>query len=120
MKLKHMIAINTVALISFASASPASAALKVVTTTADLGALAKEVGGDKVQVDALAKGYQDPHFVEPKPSFILLANKADLLVVVGRELEIGWLPPLITSSRNPKIQPNANGYLDSSSNVKIL
>jgi zinc/manganese transport system substrate-binding protein len=71
-------------------------------------------------VDSFAKGYQDPHFVEPKPSFILLANKADLLIVVGRELEIGWLPPIITSSRNPKIQVGAAGYLDASNNVKIL
>ena len=119
MKIKSIIAI-ALALMSFASVQPASAALKVVTTTADLGALAKEVGGDKVQVDSFAKGYQDPHFVEPKPSFILLANKADLLIVVGRELEIGWLPPLITSSRNSKIQTGAAGYLDASSNVKIL
>jgi zinc/manganese transport system substrate-binding protein len=119
MKIKSIIAI-ALAVMSFASVRPASAALKVVTTTADLGALAKEVGGDKVQVDAFAKGYQDPHFVEPKPSFILLANKADLLLVVGRELEIGWLPPIITSSRNAKIQAGAPGYLDASSNVKIL
>ena len=73
------------------SARPASAALKVVATTADLAAITSEVGGTKVQVDALAKGYQDPHFVEPKPSFILLVSRADLLVLVGRELEIGWL-----------------------------
>jgi ABC-type Zn uptake system ZnuABC Zn-binding protein ZnuA len=119
MKFKNMIAI-VIALASFASARPATAALKVVTTTSDLGALAKEVGGDKVQVDSFAKGYQDPHFVEPKPSFILLANKADLLIVVGRELEIGWLPPIITSSRNAKIQVGAAGYLDASNNVKIL
>jgi ABC-type Zn uptake system ZnuABC Zn-binding protein ZnuA len=119
MKFKSTMAI-AIALASFASARPASAALKVVTTTSDLGALAKEVGGDKVQVDSFAKGYQDPHFVEPKPSFILLANKADLLIVVGRELEIGWLPPIITSSRNPKIQVGAAGYLDASNNVKIL
>ena len=119
MKFKNTMAI-AIALASLASARPASAALKVVTTTSDLGALAKEVGGDKVQVDSFAKGYQDPHFVEPKPSFILLANKADLLIVVGRELEIGWLPPIITSSRNPKIQVGAAGYLDASNNVKIL
>ncbi len=102
------------------SARPTAAALRVVTTTSDLAALATEVGGDKVQVDALGKGYQDPHFVEPKPSFILLVNRADLLVAVGRELEIGWLPPLVNSSRNPKIQGSANGYLDASLNVKIL
>ena len=98
----------------------AAAALRVVTTTADLGSLAQEVGGDKVTVVALAKGYQDPHFVDPKPSFILEVSRADLLIAVGRELEIGWLPPLINNSRNAKIQPGAAGYLDASLNVKIL
>ncbi|MEQ1907220.1 MAG: metal ABC transporter substrate-binding protein [Vicinamibacterales bacterium] len=102
------------------SARPASAALRVVATTADLAAITSEVGGTKVQVDALAKGYQDPHFVEAKPSFILLMSRADLLVLVGRELEIGWLSPLINSSRNAKIQVGASGYLDASQNVKIL
>lgn len=102
------------------SASPAAAALRIVTTTEDLAALAREVGGDRVEVTALAKGYQDPHFVEPKPSFILAVSRADLLIVVGRELEIGWLPTLITSSRNTKIQPGAPGYLDASLTVKIL
>jgi len=91
-----------------------------VATTEDLASLAREVGGDKVQVDALAKGYQDPHFVDPKPSFILQVSRADLLIAVGRELEIGWLPPLISSGRNAKIQPGASGYLDASQNVKIL
>jgi len=94
--------------------------LNVVSTTEDLGALAREVGGDRVSVTALAKGYQDPHFVDPKPSFILAVSRADLLIVVGRELEIGWLPPLLTSSRNSKIQQGGNGYLDASLNVKIL
>jgi len=94
--------------------------LNVVATTEDLGALAREVGGDRVSVTALAKGYQDPHFVDPKPSFILAVSRADLLIVVGRELEIGWLPPLLTSSRNSKIQQGGNGYLDASLNVKIL
>ena len=65
-------------------------------------------------------GYQDPHFVEPKPSFILKLHSADLLVAVGRELEIGWLPPLITQSRNAQIQPGGRGYLDASLNVRIL
>jgi zinc/manganese transport system substrate-binding protein len=93
---------------------------KVVTTTEDLAALVREVGGDKVSVEALAKGYQDPHFVEPKPSFILKLHDADLLVVIGRELEIGWLPPLLTQSRNAKIQLGAPGYLDASTGVRIL
>ena len=103
-----------------AAAQPAAAAVRVVATTEDLASLAREVGGDKVTVVGLAKGYQDPHFVDPKPSFILEVSRADLLIVVGRELEIGWLSPLINSSRNAKIQPGANGYLDASANVRIL
>ena len=98
----------------------AGAQVKVVTTTEDLGSLTREVGGDKVAVTPLAKGYQDPHFVDAKPSFILALSKADLLIAVGRELEIGWLTPLLTSSRNGKIQPGNKGYLDASLTVKIL
>src|SRR5712691_8183721 len=94
--------------------------LNVVTTTEDLGAIAREIGGDKVSVTPLAKGYQDPHFVDPKPSFILAVSRADVLIVVGREMEIGWLPPLLSSSRNGKIQPGAKGYLDPSPSVRIL
>jgi zinc/manganese transport system substrate-binding protein len=102
------------------SAAPARAALNVVTTTQDMASIAQEVGGDKIKVTPLAKGYQDPHFVEAKPSFVLILNKADLLIVVGRDLELGWLPPLITQSRNARIQPGAAGYLDPSSSAKIL
>jgi len=101
-------------------ATPAIAALRVVTTTEDLAALVREVGGDRVVVETFSRGYQDPHFVEPKPSFILKLVGADLLVVVGRELEIGWLPPLLTQSRNARIQPGGRGYLDASMNVRIL
>ena len=98
----------------------ASAQLKVVATTEDLGSLASEIGGDRVSVTSLAKGYQDPHFVDPKPSFILAVSRADLLIVVGRELEVGWLSPLLTSSRNSKVQPGSKGYLDASLTVRIL
>src|SRR3974390_1698427 len=91
-----------------------------MTTTEDLAALAREVGGDKVTVDSIAKGYQDPHFVEPKPSFLLKLQKADLLAVVGLQLEIGWLPPLQTQSRNSKIQVGGKGYLDMSQYCHIL
>jgi ABC-type Zn uptake system ZnuABC Zn-binding protein ZnuA len=98
----------------------AAAPLKVVTTTEDLASLAREVGGDRITVVALAKGYQDPHQVDPKPSFILEVSRADLLIAVGRELEIGWLPALTTSARNAKVQPGGAGYLDASANVKIL
>jgi zinc/manganese transport system substrate-binding protein len=94
--------------------------LNIITTTEDLASIAREVGGDRVTVEALAKGYQDPHFVEAKPSFILKLQKADALIAVGRELEIGWLPPLVTQSRNAKIQPGGPGYLDASLTAKIL
>jgi zinc/manganese transport system substrate-binding protein len=94
--------------------------LKVITTLTDLASLTQEVGGDKVDVEALAKGYQDPHFVEPKPSFLLKLRNADMLVLVGLELEIGWLPPLITQSGNGRIQPAGVGYLDASQFAQIL
>src|SRR3989442_15999975 len=86
--------------------------LKAITTLTDLAELTQEVGDDKVDVEALAKGYEDPHFVEPKPSFLLKLRHADLLVLVGLALEIGWLPPLITQSGNGKIQPAGQAYLD--------
>jgi len=102
------------------AAVSAQSRLNVVAATEDLASLAREVGGDRVNVEAIARGYQDPHFVEAKPSFILKLQKADLLIVVGRELEIGWLPPLIQQSRNAKVQVGAEGYLDASQSVKIL
>jgi zinc/manganese transport system substrate-binding protein len=94
--------------------------LNVVTSTTDMASLTQEVGGDKVAVESIAKGYQDPHFVEAKPSFLLKLRQADLLVVVGLQLEIGWLPPLITQSGNPRIQVGASGYLDASQFAEIL
>jgi zinc/manganese transport system substrate-binding protein len=112
--------LGLLALATSVTASRALAAITVVTSTEDLASIVREVGGDKVKVEAIARGYQDPHFVEPKPSFILKLHGADLLVAVGRELEIGWLPPLIQQSRNARIQPGADGYLDASLNVRIL
>jgi ABC-type Zn uptake system ZnuABC Zn-binding protein ZnuA len=102
------------------STAQGASKLNVVTTTEDLAALGREVGGDRITVEAIAKGYQDPHFVEPKPSFLLKLQKADLLVVVGLQLEIGWLPPLQTQSRNAKIQVGGSGYLDASQFARIL
>src|SRR5881394_3511656 len=101
-------------------ASRADSKLRIMTATTDLAALAQEVGGEKIDVESIAKGYQDPHFVEAKPSFLLKLRHADLLVVVGLDLEIGWLPPLITQSGNPKIQPASAGYLDASQFAEIL
>src|ERR1700692_71570 len=94
--------------------------LKVVTATQDLASITREVGGDRVDVTSIGRGYQDPHFIEPKPSFLLLLRNADLLEVVGLELEIGWLPPLLDQSRNPNIRPGTPGYLDLSQGVEIL
>ena len=108
------------ALLLFGGNARAQGKLNVVTTVEDLASIAREVGGDKIAVEAIARGYQDPHFVEAKPSFILKLQRADLLVVVGRELEIGWLPPLIQQSRNANVQVGAKGYLDASQNARIL
>ena len=94
--------------------------LNVVTTISDLASITQAVGGDRVNVTSIARGYQDPHFVEPKPSFLMLLRNADLLEVVGLELEIGWLPPLLDQSRNANIRPGARGYLDVSNGVEIL
>jgi ABC-type Zn uptake system ZnuABC Zn-binding protein ZnuA len=102
------------------STGEAQAQPKVVATTEDLASLLREVGGERVKVDAIARGYQDPHFVEAKPSFILKLHSAELLVVVGRDLEIGWLPPLILQSRNAKLHPGSDGYLDASLTARIL
>jgi zinc/manganese transport system substrate-binding protein len=111
-------------LLAFVFAMPALASaqgkLNVITTVEDLAAIAREVGGERISVESIARGYQDPHFVEAKPSFILKLQRADVLVVVGRELEIGWLPPLQTQSRNGKIQVGGSGYLDASLNAQIL
>ncbi|HXI14303.1 MAG TPA: metal ABC transporter substrate-binding protein [Thermoanaerobaculia bacterium] len=97
-----------------------AAKLKVVTTTADLASIAQEIAGDRASISSIARGYQDPHSVETKPSFLLQLRQTDLLVVVGLELEAGWLPPLLDQSRNQKIRPGTSGYLDVSQGVEIL
>src|SRR2546421_12650086 len=105
----------------FGLAPPAQAKkLNVITSTTDMAALASEVGGDRISVDSIARGYQDPHFVEAKPSFLLKLRNADLLIAVGLDLEIGWLPPLVTQSGNPKIQVGSSGYLDASQFAEVL
>ena len=96
------------------------AVLHVVSSIPTLGSLAKEVGGDRIAVESLGKGYQDPHFVEPKPSLMLVLNRADLLLHVGMELEIGWLPPLVLGSRNPRIQSGELGNLDCSRVIPVM
>ena len=115
---RTLIALALTLLAGGAFAAPGK--LNVVTTTADLASITREVGGDRITVTSIARGYQDPHFVEPKPSFLLLLKSADLLEVVGLDLEISWLPPLIDQSRTTKIRPGSAGYLDVSRGVEIL
>jgi len=98
----------------------AEAKVHVVTTIDTFADLARKVGGDRVDVKSLSHGYMDPHFVEPKPSLVIDLNRADLLVHVGLELEIGWLPPLVLGSRNEKITLGQPGNLDASSQIPVL
>src|SRR5262245_30222716 len=114
--------IRTVGLIAAALAAPswALAKMSVVATTEDLAAITREIGKDQVDVTAIAKGYQDPHFVDPKPSYLLKLGRANLLIIVGMELEVGWLPPLLQNARNTQILPGNPGYLDASEGCHIL
>lgn len=98
----------------------ASAKLKVVATTPDLAAIAREVGGDLLDVSNIVRPDQEPHSLEPKPSYSVLLNQADLLIEVGLELESGWLPVLLTQSRNPKIQAGRPSHLTAAEGIRIL
>lgn len=111
---------HAVAALPFLLAAPAAAKLQVVTTTTDLAAIAREVGGAEVEVVAIAAGFQDPHFVDAKPSFLLKLQKADLFVQVGLELELGWAPMLLTNARNARILPNGPGFVDASVGIERL
>src|SRR5215471_18727669 len=118
--MKRKILLTAMVIGGIASSAQAQSKLNVIAATEDLASIAREVGGDHITVEAIARGYQDPHFVEAKPSFILKLQKADVLVVVGRELEIPWLPPLIQQSRNSKSQPGSDGYPSASRQRTIL
>ena len=98
----------------------AEAKLNVVATTADLGAIAKEIGGDNIELTALGKPTEDPHFVDAKPSFIVKLNHADVVVEGGAELEIGWLPALLDQARNSKIVNGAPGHISCAAGVPLL
>ena len=111
---------NLILLLTAIVACQGAGKLNVIAATEDLASIAAEVGGDRITSESIARGYQDPHFVEPKPSFLLKLQKADLLLTVGLQLEIGWLPPLITQSRNAKIQVGNAGYLDMSQYCNVL
>ena len=103
-----------------AGLSTAFAQLKVVTSTTDLYDIAKAVGGNKITAAHIGEGYQDPHFIEAKPSFVLQLRNADVWAFVGLDLEIGWMPLLLQGARNPKLQPGQPGYLDVSRVIPVL
>ncbi|MFQ5713860.1 MAG: metal ABC transporter substrate-binding protein [Candidatus Scalinduaceae bacterium] len=118
MKIKYIIWFSLIFAVSWTSV--AYAKLKIVASTPDLGAVAKEIGQDKVKISNIAKPTEDPHFVDAKPSFIVKLNKADILIEGGLQLEIGWLPPLVLGARNQKILPGKPGYLVASTGIKPL
>jgi ABC-type Zn uptake system ZnuABC Zn-binding protein ZnuA len=103
-----------------AGVSNAVAQLKVVTSTTDLYDIAKEVGGNKITATHIGEGYQDPHFIEAKPSFVLQLRNADVWAFVGLDLEIGWMPLLLQGARNPKLQQGQTGYVDVSKVIPVL
>ncbi len=112
--------IQWMAALLFAVAGPALADLNVFATVPEWGALAQELGGDKVKVYIATNALQDPHHVEAKPSLIARARSADLVVATGAELEIGWLPLVLQQAGNPKVQPGKPGYFEAAPLVTIL
>lgn len=118
MKRIHCLVLS-VGVVALAAAQPAFG-LRVVTTTPDLAAITRAVGGSQVTVSSIALGVQDLHKIEAKPSFIRDVSKADLVIFNGLELEIGWLPLLIEGARNPKVRPGSKGSLDASTDVKVI
>lgn len=102
---------------------PATAAadkLRVVTTLTDLADIAKRIGGDRVDVEAIARGYQDPHYVDAKPSILLKLRRADVFIQIGLDLESGWVPPLLEAARNSTIFYGGKGYLNASEGIELL
>jgi len=118
--MSHVATALSVAVLLAGVATSAGATVNVVTTTEGLAALAREVGGDTVKVIALSRGIQDPHFVDANPSLAVKLRNADLLVDVGMDLEIGWLPPLVTQSRNSAIQPGGARRLTAAAAVSPM
>src|SRR6267378_4097312 len=104
----------------FACAFSAHGKLNVVATLPDFGSLAREIGGDKVNVTVMAKPTEDPHFVDARPSFVVQLRTADLLIEGGAELEIGWLPPLLQNARNPKIEVGKPGRVIASEGIRLM
>lgn len=105
---------------SFVFAVSSQAKLNVVATLPDFGSLAREIGGDKIDIVVLAKATEDPHFVDARPSFVVSLRNADVLIDGGAELEIGWLPPLLQNARNPKIEVGKPGRVQASQGIRLM
>ena len=116
---RHILLTLSIAAAAFAP-RPAPAQLRVVTSTPDLYDIARQVGGNRVVARSIGQGYQDPHFIEAKPSFVLDLAKADIWAFVGLDLEIGWMPLLLDGARNPKIRPGGAGYVDVSKAIPVI
>ena len=115
------IALRVFALAVLSLAGPGfSEPLRVVTSVPDLADLVRVVGGEEVEVEALVRGPQDPHFMDPRPTFVRKLHDADLYVEMGLQLEIGWSPVLLQSARNPKVRPGGAGYVDASQAIVPL
>lgn len=119
MQIMYSLKVAALGLIALTS-TPSVKKLRVVATTPDLAALAREIGGEAVEVTALAKATEDAHFVDAKPSFLVALNRADVLIEGGAELELGWLPPLLDNARNPKIAAGAPGRIVASQGIRLL
>ena len=100
--------------------APLGAQLRVVTSTTDLANIAAAVGGAHVRVTHVSEGYQDPHFAEAKPSFVLQLRNADVFAFVGLDLEAGWMPVLLQGARNPKVASGGPGHVDVSQAIEVL
>ncbi|MCY4513483.1 MAG: metal ABC transporter substrate-binding protein [Bdellovibrionales bacterium] len=94
--------------------------LNVLTTTKNIHSLTKSIAGDRIHLESILKGPQDPHYIAPKPSYMIKARDADLIILAGMELEIGWLPNIIQGARNPRIHQGQSGYLDASQFIQAL
>ncbi len=113
---KNLLILSTI----LACALSAQAKLNVVATLPDFGSLAREVGGDKIDLVVLAKATEDPHFVDARPSFVVSLRNADVLIDGGAELELGWLPPLLQNARNPKIEIGKPGRVQASQGIRLM
>jgi len=118
--LRRLFGTLLVVIAAASSSSHAADKLKVVATTADFAALARAVGGDDVEVTALARPTEDPHFVDAKPSFIRVVNQADVLIEGGASLEAGWLPPILDSARNARVSAGSPGHVVAAQGIALL